>query len=338
MSLKLKNSLFITGMVLLFFGLWGVSFLAEGASGFSGLGKRVAISPDDETVVFSHFENGDASLYLVPITGGEAELLAEPEEGKSYIHPVFSPDGKKIVFIEQWEEEEQPLGELIMIDIESGQIEQLTNEAHHITDAAFPPDGDGIYFLQSSVYENYSPIASEQPHDFDIYHLDLQTKEVEQITDRDAYMMANLAVTPDGDSLMYHSLRNEDVIAFYSPENKGERTFVPHGEDLKEPIISSPVLSADGKRVAFSGVADHDENGTFIYEGFEMDLETRQAVKMTSFREHVASLAYFHDDDQLVVTVDNHFAGAEPAYHYWIVDPVKNNQKRLNIQIPEGEF
>jgi len=334
-SLKIKNISFIIGMVLLFFALWGVSLFAEGARGFTGLGEKVDISPNDETVVFSHYENGDASLYFVPTTGGDAELLAEPEEGKSFIHPVFSPDGEKVVFIEQWDEEEQPFGELRIIDVESRQIEELTNEGNHITEAAFSPNGDHLYFLQSSVYENYSPIASERPHGFDIFHMDIHTKEIEQITDKEFYSLSDLTVTPDGNELMYHSFRDDDIIVFYSLENKIEKNSFPYGDDLEESIVSSPTLSADGKRVAFSGVADRDKNGTFVYEGFLMNMETREAEKVTSFREHVASLSFFNEKNHLLVTLDENFAAGYPDYHYWIVDLDNNNEKRFQIQLPE---
>src|SRR5699024_11492992 len=113
---------------------------------------------------------------------------------------------------------------------------------------------------------------------------------------------------PDGNELMYHSFRDKDIIAFFSIENRIEMTFTPYGEDLEESIISSPALSADGQKIAFSGVADRDQDGTFVYEGIQMDLETRQAEKITSFREHVASLSYYNDENQLIVTVDKNFA------------------------------
>src|SRR5699024_2570635 len=133
-----------------------------------------------------------------------SELLVEPEEGKSYINPVFSSEGQKIAFIVERVEDEQPFGELKMIDLESGKMEEITNEGNHITEVAFSPNGDDLYFLQSSVYENYSPIASERPHGFDIFHIDIITKEVEQITIKDEYSMTDLTVTPDGNELMYH--------------------------------------------------------------------------------------------------------------------------------------
>lgn len=336
MTLKFKNIIFISGLTLLFLILWGIGLLADTPQGYSGLGATTDLSPDDQVIAFSYYHDGDASLYTVPVTGGRAELLAEPEEGTSYINPVFSPDGKNIAFIKQWDENEEPFGELMMINIENESIDELTSEGNHVTDAAFAPNGKELYLLQSSVYENYSPIASEHPHGFDIFHLDLKTNQIEQLTNEDAYEMSDIAVTPDGEQIMYHSYRDDDILAFYSLESEMENAFVPKGADLKESIISSPALADDGERVVFSGVAGED--GNYIYEGFIVDLNTKEAKKVTSFNEHVTSPVFFNHQNKLLVTVDENFAGAEPANGYWIIDLDKEDSRQwVEIKMSEKE-
>src|SRR5690625_2391740 len=108
MTLKMKNILFISGILIMFLLIWSVTFFAELPNGFTGYGEATAISPEDETLVFSYYHDGDASLYAVSTDGGEAALLAQPEEGESYVNPAFSPDGNMIVFIRQWQEDKQP--------------------------------------------------------------------------------------------------------------------------------------------------------------------------------------------------------------------------------------
>lgn len=335
MTLKMKNISFIIGMIILFFSLWGVSLFADISDGFTGFGEKIDISPNDKNIVFSHYNNGDASLYIVPASGGDAKVLAEPEEGYSYINPVFSPDGEKIAFIKQWEEDEQPFGELMIIDLKNKKIESLTDEGNHMTDAAFSPDGIELFVLQSSTYENYSPIAAEHPHGFDIYRIDMNTKKIEQVTNEDAYQMSNLAVTPDGEQLMYHSYRDDDVLVFYSLEDKKETVISPKGPNLKRPIFSSPSLSADGKNVAFSGVAGEDS--TFIYEGFVMELNKKKAEQVTSFNEHVTSPVFFNHQNKLLVTVDKNFAAGDPEYSYWVIDIDEDSRQWLDVQVPESD-
>src|SRR5690625_4679470 len=227
MTLKMKNILFISGMLILFLLLWTLTMFADVPEGFTGYGESTAISPDDETLVFSYYHEGDAALYTVPIDGGKAELLARPDEEESYVNPAFSPDGNTIVFIKQWQEDDQPYGELMLMDLATNETSVLTSGDNLITEAVFSPDGASLYYLQAGVFQNYSDIASERPHDFDIYRMDLNKDETEQITNKDAYDMSSLAVTPDGEELMYKGYEDGDRILFLSLENNRESSAVP---------------------------------------------------------------------------------------------------------------
>ncbi|MTW85663.1 hypothetical protein F3157_08310 [Virgibacillus dakarensis] len=338
MSLKMKNITFLIGMVFLFFFMWGISLFAEPSKGFSGFGETTDLSPDDETLVFSYFQDCNASLYTVPASGGTAKLLAKPIEGNSFINPTFSPNGDKVAFIKQWEVEEQErtFGELMIIDQTNGKMEQLTDTNNLITEAVFSPDGKTLYFLKASVYKNYSEIASKRPHEFDIFRMDLETKAIDQITHKKAYEMSGLAVTPDGKQLMYRSYGNGDQLVFHSLEDDGETVVVPSGEFASgAPIISSPSLSSDGKRVTFSDVATEGKDGLFIYEAFKMDVDTQQAKQITSFHKHVTNPVFFHHSNSLIVTVDEKFGEARSEYSYWRVSMDGDQRKHLSINIPE---
>ncbi|WP_164670488.1 PD40 domain-containing protein [Virgibacillus doumboii] len=339
MTLKKKNSSFITGIVLLFFVLWGSSMFVEGSGGFTGFGQTTDLSGDDETLAFSYYHGDDASLYTVPVTGGTAEPLAVPEEGKSFINPKFSPDDQNVAFVKEWTEEEQRYGQLMIVDRKTGQITALTDSDGLVTDAAFSPDGQSLFFLKASVYKNYSSIASKRPHDYDVYHYNLKTGATEQITYKNAYHMSDLTVTPDGKQLMYRTYRNTDQIIFHSLEDgTTEKSMVPNGDFASNaPIISSPELSPDGNKIVFSDVATKDKNGTFIYEGFLMDRDTAQAEQITSFHEHVSSPVFLSNGKKLIVTVNTQFAQRNPEYHYWQISLEGDKRERVDIKIPEGK-
>ncbi|SFE18085.1 TolB protein [Lentibacillus persicus] len=338
MTLKMKNISFITGMVFLFLILWGAGSLAAGPDGFSGFGQSTDISPDDSELVFSYFHGDDAALYAVPVSGGKAELLAKPEEGKSYHNPKFSPDGESIAFIEQWESEERQYSQLRIFDRNSQTVKQRINTSGYVTEGAFSPDGKSLYFLKADVYKNYSPIASERPHDFDIFRMDLESGKTERITDQKAYDMSSLEVTSSGDKLMYKTYQSNDQLVFLSLKDNSKERMVPVGDFASgTPVISSPTLSPDGKSIVFSDVAAKDENGTFVYEAFRMDLETKQAEQLTNFHEHVTSPVYFHNADKLIVTINKNFAGADPEYSYWAISADGERQDRLEIKMPEAD-
>lgn len=288
MSLKMKNITFIMIMLGLFFLLWGVGSFAEPEKGRTGFGENPDLSTDDKELVFSYYHDGNAALYTAALADKKASLIAKPNEEESYIRPVYSPDGENIAFIKHWEKGEKPYGELMTMDLSKQEkAEQRTEGDNLVTEAAFSPDGEYLYFLMAGVYKHYSPIASEQPHDFDIYRMDVETEEIKQITHKDAYDMSDLTVSTNGEKLMHQS---NDSILFYSLEDESEKTLTPTGESApKETILSSPALSPDGKRVTFSGVANKDDQGTYMYEGFQMDVDTGEAEQVTSFQEHVAN-------------------------------------------------
>ncbi|MEK4298682.1 hypothetical protein MKY30_04550 [Oceanobacillus sp. FSL W8-0428] len=336
MSLTIKNISFIAVIILLFLILWGTGYLAGGPEGYTGFGESADISPDDEEITFVYAHKGESAIYTALVSGGNAELVTKADEGNYLLNPTFSPDGEKIAYVEQWEtEEEHPLGKLMLLNRANGEVKELTDEEGLVTEAAFSPDGQSLYFLKAGVYTNYSPIASEQPHDFDIHRIDLNTEEIEQITDEAAYDMSDLDSTPDGEALMYRSYDGGDQLVFYNLEDGYETTVTPIGDFATGvPMIYSPVLSSDGNYIAFSDVARTSENGTYIYEGYRMDLESKQAEQITSFGEHVTKPVFFNHQDKLIVTVDKAFATSEPDYSYWVINADGEGRERIQIEIP----
>ncbi|WP_152658433.1 PD40 domain-containing protein [Oceanobacillus sp. CFH 90083] len=336
MSLTMKNISFIVGMILLFLILWGTGYLEGDPEGYTGFGETADISPDDEEIVFIYEHEGESAVYTAPVNGGNAELVAGASEGNSLLNPTFSPDGGKIAYVEQWEDDdEQQLGKLMLIDRADGKIKEMTGGEGLVTEAAFSPDGQSLFFLEAGVHTNYSPIASERPHEFDIYRIDLDTEEMAQITEKAAYDMSDLDLIPDGEALMYRNFDETDQLVFHNLEDGSETTVIPMGDfAVDEPIISSPALSPDGEYVAFSDVARTNENGTYIYEGYRMDLETKQVEQITSFGEHVTSPVFFNNQDKLIVTVDKGFATLEPDYSYWVISTDGEERQRIQIEIP----
>ncbi|GAB4075178.1 hypothetical protein GCM10028778_26810 [Barrientosiimonas marina] len=340
MTVKMKNISVIAGLAVLFLVLWGAGSLAGPPKGFSGFGKTTDVSPDDHELVFSYYHDDDAALYTVPVSGGEAERLAKPDEGKSYVHPTFSPDGEKLVFMEQWEEEtegeKRRYSQLRIMARHDDSVKTLMNTSDYITEAAFSPDGESLYYLKADTYQNYSPVASEQPHDCDVFRLDLASGETEQITEKESYDMSSLNVSPDGDRLMYTTFNNGDQLHVRDLKTGQEETLVPAADFASnQTVISAPAFSSDGDHAVFSSVAAKDKQGTYIYEGFRMNLETEEAEQLTNFHEHVTSPVSFHQADKWLVTVDNNFARADSDYNYWKISADGDEREPVTINMPD---
>ncbi len=95
------------------------------------------VSPDGQNIVFDLM--GD--LYTMPITGGKATAITT---GMAYdVHPRYSPDGKKILFIS----DRSGADNVWYIDSEKKDTVQLTSDNNqYFPSACWTPDGDYIIY------------------------------------------------------------------------------------------------------------------------------------------------------------------------------------------------
>ncbi|TRX58679.1 amidohydrolase family protein [Fulvivirga sp. M361] len=93
------------------------------------------VSPDGKTIAFDML--GD--IYLLPITGGNAERLTK---GLAFdTQPRFSPDGKSILFVS----DRDGSNNAWTINLESKKTKQITKDnTHNMPAAEWTPDGDYI--------------------------------------------------------------------------------------------------------------------------------------------------------------------------------------------------
>lgn len=104
-----------------------------------GSWMSVDISPDGNTLVFDLM--GD--IYTMPSTGGKAVPVTK---GLAYdVHPRFSPDGKKILFIS----DRNGADNVWFIDTEKKDTTQMTfDQNQYFPSACWTPDGDYIIYAK----------------------------------------------------------------------------------------------------------------------------------------------------------------------------------------------
>ena len=199
------------------------------------MGRDLDFAPDGNTIaVFAKREKGRDLLLIDVLRGGIARSF--PIEGiEQQTAPAWSPDGKKIAF-GGWKGGQF---DLFQLDLESGQVSQVTND--DVFDGApdYSPDGRSLVFVSvvGSGYaklfrvdladparrfqltsgnsnENdpvYSPdgrrvyFTSDQRGAENIFSLDLQSGELKQWTDvvTGAFMPTVLARTEGEEGLVY---------------------------------------------------------------------------------------------------------------------------------------
>ncbi|PIO47955.1 MAG: hypothetical protein CMR00_07580 [[Chlorobium] sp. 445] len=138
-----------------------------------------ACAPDGKTFVAVHQKDGTQNLvegnFDLTAQGDSAKLslraLTQFKHGEQVQLPIYSPDGKKIIFA---------LGikntrKLMSLNLETQKLEQLTDstlesEGLDERDPALSPDGKYLYF------------ASNRTGIFNIYRKNLETEETQQLT------------------------------------------------------------------------------------------------------------------------------------------------------------
>lgn len=169
------------------------------------------VSPDGTRVLFiSYKEDEDSEIYYMDLENGDLIRITNNQANEEY--PRWSPDGTEIVFASyvtgQWE--------LLLINADGTDQRQLTNGPGHKALPAWSPDGSWIAFTNNleggeevDLYKirpdgteltqltdhpaidegpawsptgQYIAFSSNRDGDYDIYTLETQSGEIEQIT------------------------------------------------------------------------------------------------------------------------------------------------------------
>lgn len=155
-----------------------------------------ACSPDGKTVFFDRVASGRTRLWRVGSDGQNASPVGD----KSYVEPVFSPDGKHLAVVDF---ADGPQLEIVILNSSTGAAESsyVIHHSQNISQGqqrlAFTPDGRGIVFIVTDSVSNTSNLW-EQP-------LSAPGSKLEpdkQITHFNSMQIWSIAFSPDGKQLV----------------------------------------------------------------------------------------------------------------------------------------
>jgi beta-lactamase regulating signal transducer with metallopeptidase domain/Tol biopolymer transport system component len=105
---------------------------------------RMSLSPNGKTLAFSSADGNDLHIYTISVDGGVPKRLVEAPARE----PVFSPDGKTIVYVEDKFLGVQG-GGLWVVPAEGGASKRVA-DAENATSPVWSPDGRMVAFLDAN--------------------------------------------------------------------------------------------------------------------------------------------------------------------------------------------
>lgn len=224
-------------------------------------------SPDGSSIAFTSNRTGKTNLYVLRVTGGEAEQITDVKSNVgSY---AWAPDGKTIAFIMRetptdeeeknnkgkddwrWMDENVKLNRLNVVSVEkdaNGKREprQLVRDANIEGDFAWSPDGKSIAFTRTKMPKaDYWTSA-------DLFVVDVASGSVKTLAETKA-AESNPSYSPDGKWIAFSLSDDPPRWAGYRrialiPANGGSPRLLTETFDAQPNVVD---WSADSKQIYF---------------------------------------------------------------------------------------
>jgi len=323
--MKKRNIIFLTTVTSITICLVVLGFIfqktaAEKINGFYGLYDVTA----DEMIAYVSYEKG-----VPKIIGKEKDqerILYEGKENETIVDLAFSPNTKSLYYVQRYEDKENPNSAIYEIVLETGNVKQIVKESNYIIEITFDAEsGEYLYYIQSSIITNYSPLAPELPHEMDVYRYHVESDAHTQLTHYNAYDMNSLHVDEAAEKLyiqMFDQSMLEDDISKYESSTvyelplTNQREVIDVGPKTWEHDITGMGLLVNHKGMVFSGVNNFEQGDIFEYELFYYEWNAPDYERLTELQGN-AERPINRINDTLYFVVDENFGSDQPAYHLY---------------------
>lgn len=326
-----KNTIIISGalMILVLLIGTGLVFQKSEAEKINGLSSSYDVS--EQFLSYVKYDHGKPNLYLYHIEDRTKEKLVEFAIDQVIVDPTFSHDGKRLTFIVRNKNSEEDESSMIyQYDVTTKESKELFHTENLITELAFSPNDDLLYYLRAGTYTNYSPIAGKRPHEFDIFSYDLANDQHRQITNLQKYAMNSLQVSLDGKLLFvqmdddFAAETADDIFAmrqkiFQIPLDAPNELSVLF-DSSREVDIYDFTITPDGEEIIYQSISNPDTGSTFIYELYSLNFATREEKQLTNVNIYCEKPTVSKDGKTVYFIVDKRFGKGGEDFHLYQID------------------
>lgn len=229
-----------------------------------------AWSADSKQIAIATVTNGRAAIALFDVQSGTRVRDIPVPDVDEVFNPTWAPDGHALCFTGM----KQGLTDLWVLDLGSGHVLRLTNDAYADLMPAWSPDGSRVAFTTDRFSSNLTTLAIGP---YRLATIDPQTGRIDQVPAFTDGKNINPQWAPDGRSLFFVSDRDGIPNLYRITMPGGEITQLTKvGTGLTGITSSSPTLSVASK----AGIAAFS-----VYENDKYDVFTLDAVNAVSTAE-----------------------------------------------------
>ncbi|TSA26867.1 MAG: biopolymer transporter Tol [Ignavibacteriales bacterium] len=264
-------------------------------------------APDNKRVALSSKSGG---YDVITIIDAETEISYELPFKLPGIETInWSRDGNKLAFIAYNSQQ----SDVYIYDFSTKSITNLTNDIFSDTDPIWTPDGKKIIFSSdrgNDLKQTTSTVDFQMfnhPYkQLDLYSIDIDTKNIERITDWQYSDEKSPAISSDGKELLFVSdkngINNIYRIKIDSIENHSSSfpKALPITNSLSD--LGQLSLSYDGKKLVFTALYNLGYNIFMLNNPFDMKLET-DSLKYTDYMKSVVTAKSSNEEKAAVKTI-----------------------------------
>lgn len=296
-------------------------------------------------------------LAYIVYTNGQAGIYLQGAE-KVYDNPVFqlpveqeildvdfSGDGSSLAFVVANKEGKENLGSIVYaFDIASLKGKELFSDEGLVTEVAFDPkEEEALFYLRAATFENYSPIASARPHDFDLFSYQISDNEHVQVTQLEKYSMDSLKISTT-DEIAYLQMFDDEAVetaeelfdakqkVFEIPLSHPSAYEVISEEDWPVDIYDFAIMPSQQEMV-FQSVAGEGGDGLYEYELFSYDWKTGEEAQLTRMKKYAGRPIIDSTHEKIYYLVDHQFGKRIPSYSLYKMDLDGGNKEEVDLAL-----
>lgn len=292
-------------------------------------------------LAFVKYNMGKPEIYIK--SENQVQFIVSLSDDTVVLDLTFTPDSNGVVLSTMNRNSDELLTEVSIFHLDTFEMDSLFEVEALITEIQFnPKDDQKLYYLMARTYESYSPIAREHPHDFDVFHVDLLTMEHFTHSNLRKYSMRSLQVSAEDEAIYVQMdddflVETEDELfesverIFELPLDSEEGFTIAIDSDRATGVFDFAIVPGEDAFV-YQSVANYSTGGTFEYELFYYDRQTKEETQLTKLASYVGRPVVSSSEGKIYFIVNESFAKSNtPDRSIYSIDMSGDNLTRVNL-------